>query len=496
MKHGFTFVLVVLLLSLSTHAQTVKWCIHPEYDSITNFGEDLFKCVDRSGKVQLVDWNGKELLHNVDADAVTDFDKEGYSIVLKGNKIVGFLAEAKGHNFQPVSGNYTITQYDFFSEGLLVVADGNGKMGYLDVQGQLAIPCKYFEARPFKQGWASVEKKKKEAWYINPQGKEMRPDSFHGGKLTKGSSFNENDEAVVANYQDYAIIGTKMQVKRKIKYTPELPVRLCDYAYSEEAGGDCRETSAFKLEKDNRVESYLMNGAYGYQWKDSGEKEGLPAQFSEAQPFYNGRAIVVKNGKWGVLELLDGQFVANWPKELRVYPDGKSNLLRFSLEVPSSLDSDQVNLEFDEGDGNYEKTMQLNHEFRPKYSRSSNYCTLKGRVSYDGLLLWEGSEDIKANRITIDIKRPVVTTEFADENDEQIVRAVVTNTSNVSVSVDATLKAAGLMAPFKGTLKPKQSKELIIKVKVTESKQVPASVSVKVDGHDCGSETSQVSLKI
>lgn len=495
MKTRVSLLLAFAILSQVSYAQTVKWCIHPKYDEISYFGEDLFKCVDQSGNVQLVDWNGKELLHNVDADAVTDF-VEGYTIVLQGSKIKGLLAETNGHSFQLVTGDYSITQYPFFSEGLLAVVNGEGKMGYMDAQGKIVIPCKYVEARPFKQGWASVEKKKKEVWYVNPQGREMRPDGFHGGKLTKGSSFNEYGEAVVANYQDYAIIGSKMQVKRKIKYTPELPVRSCDYSYAEKAGGDCYETGVFELEEDNRIESYSKNGVYGYRWNNSGEENGLPAQFNDAQPFFKGRAIVAKNGKYGVLELLEGEFVANWPKDLRVYPDGKSNLLRFSLEVPSSLDSKQVDLEFDEGNGNYEKSTPLSYEFRPNLSHGSNYCTLRGKATCEGLLLWDSSEDIKINRISIDIKRPTVTTEFADENDEQIVRAVVTNESNVSVSVEATLKVAGHTTPFKGMLKPKQSKELFVKVKVTESKQVPASVSVRVDGHACGDETSQVSLKI
>ena len=495
MKRSF-IIFILLFTHFFSYSQTVKWCIHPEYDNITYFGEDLFKCVDHSGKLELIDWDGKVLLHNVDKNAITTFDEEGYAIVLKGNKIVGFLAQAKGHDFQSVTGDYSITQYPFFSEGLLAVTNGEGKFGFMDAQGKIVIPCKYVEARPFKQGWASVEKKKKEVWYVNPQGKEMRPDGFHGGKLTKGSSFNENGEAVVANYQDYAIIGNKMQVKRKIKYTPDLPVRLCDYSYAEDAGEECREPEVFKLEEDNRIECYSKDGTYGYQWKNGGEGDNLPAQFSEAQPFYNGRAIVAKNGKYGVIELLEGVFVANWPKDLRVYPDGKSNLLRFSLEVPSSLESNKVEMEFDKGNGYYEKNTQLSSDFRPNITYSSNYCTLKGRVNYDGLLLWEGSEDIKINRITIDIKRPAVTTEFADENDEQTVRAVVTNESNVSVSVDAILKVAGLNSSFNGMLKPKQSKELFIKVKVTESKQVPASVSVKVDGHAFESKTSQVSLKI
>ena len=303
MKVKNTFLVLTLVFSISVHAQTVKWCIHPEYAKVDYVCEDLFKCVDFSGKWHFIDLNGNVLIPNVNADAITDFE-EGYAIVLKGNKIVGFIAEAQGHGFQPVAGDYSITQYDFFSEGLLVVADSKGKMGYMDVHGNLAIPSKYEQARPFKQGYASVEVGKKNVYYINPQGKTRNPEGFHGGNLTKGSSFNGSGEAVVANYQDYAIIGTNMQVRRKIAYTPDFPVRYCDYAYSEGEGNGCVEPSNFNGEEDNRIERYSENGAFGYQWKNGNEGDKLPAQFSEALPFYDGRAIVQKTGNMVCFHLL------------------------------------------------------------------------------------------------------------------------------------------------------------------------------------------------
>lgn len=499
MKTRVSLLLAFAILSQVSYAQTVKWCIHPEYQSIECFGKNLFKGIERSGKVHVFDCDGKDLLQHVDMDAVGDFDESGYALVLKGKKIQGFITEANGFEYQPVTEECYATKYSFFSEGFFVVADGKGKMGYMNGQGQMVIPCKYEEARPFRQGWASVEVGKKKVYYINTKGKTRNPEGFHGGKLTKGSSFNEKGEAVVANYQDYAVIGTNMQVVRKIPYTSELPVRTCDYAYSKDVEEGCIGMGIYEKDEAKRIpgmEVYSKGDVYGYRWKDGNSEVRLPAQFGYADSFYDGRAIVAKDGKYGVLQLLEGSIVARWPEVLRVYPDGKSNLLHFSIEVPSALDGDKINLEFDEGDGVYRNNTPLTHEFRPVYSRNKNTCTLAAKVSYDGILLLESSTDVKINRITLDIKRPSVATEYADENDYQIVRAIVTNTSSVSVLVEATLKVAGQTTPFKGTLKPKQSQTLTVSVKVTESRQVPASISVKADGHDCGNETSQVSLKI
>ena len=495
MGKGKLVFIFVLFFSVSTHAQTVKWCVHPEYDHISYFGRDLFKCVDRSGKVQLFDQNGKALLRDVDADAVTDFE-EGLAIILKGNKLVGFLTEASGHGFQPVTGDYMITQYAFFSEGMIPVADSKGKLGYMDARGSLVIPCKFEKARPFRQGWASVEMSKKKVYYINPQGKTKNPEGFHGGNLTKGSSFNENGEAVVANYQDYAVIKTDMQVKNKIEYTPDLPVRSCDYAYSKGVKEDCRESDRIDLDEDPRIEAYSKNGTYGYRWKSGKDEDRLPEQFSEAKPFIDGRAIVVKNGKYGVLELVDGAFSADWPKEVRVYPNGECGRVRFTLNVPSSLDRGKVELEFDKGDGIYQKHVPLDYEFQPNISQRSNYCTFRGRVYYDGLLLWDNEEEIRVSPVTISIKSPVVTAEFADENDNQTVKTIITNTSDVDVFVEAVLKVDGQPVQFKGSLKPKQSKPLTKTLKVTETKSVSASVTVKADGYECGSKNSIVSLKL
>ena len=491
-KRKFLLVAIIpLLLSYHAQAQIVKWCIHPEYDEITYFGDDLFKCVSRTGKVQLYDRDGEKLLHNVDADSITDF-AEGYAVALNGKKILGFLTQTGGHGFYPVSGEYMITKYPFFSEGLLVVADGKGKMGYMNVQGDLAIPCKYLEARPFKQGWASVDMAKKKVYYINFQGKTGNPDRFHGGNLTKGSSFNENGEAVVANYQDYAVIGTNMQVKRKIKYTPDFPVRSCDYAYSENTV-DCSQTSDNEKVADNYVETYFQSGVYGYRWKIGGDDKRLPAQFSEAQPFFDGCAIVSKNGKYGMVELVDGEIVASWPEELRVYPNGQHSLLQFELGVPPSLDRDKVVLDFDEGNGIYKKGVPLDYEFKPSFNSGAKECKIRGKVVYDGLLLWEESKDVRIIRINVDMQ--IVAAKIADENDNQTVKATITNTSNVSISVSAKLNVAGQSVPFKGKLGPKQSKTMLANVKVVENKDVQAVVSVQADGHDCGSKTATVLLK-
>lgn len=498
-----------LLMGFSLHAQTVKWVVEPKYNSIDYYSSDIFQCADQYGKLQLLDKDGRALLpDNIAADALTEYnDGDEYVIVLKGSKILGFLTESKPYTFQPVIGEYYITDYPFFSEDFLVVADAKGKQGYMDTRGQIVIDCKYEKARPFRQGRASVEPAKKQVYYINPQGKTNNPDSFHGGKLTKGSSFNGAGEAVVANYQDYAVINTKMQVVRKIKYTSELPVCPLDYSY-DELGGDCMPKTGFMAatwdytDEDNHCESFSERGANGYQYKLGDEVIVIPAQFSDASPFMQGRAIVGMGGKFGIIELVKGKFVPAWPvAKLRAFPDGAEET-QFALAVPVSLQSDKVKLELDKGDGRYTECNGLHSYFmipNQMIDHKEKSCTLKARAKYTDngpeLLLWEGSYQLGIDYISVGLSNPSVTSEYADENDNQTVKAVVTNTSDVTVTISATLTVGKTTRTQKWELKPKESKTLTASVKVDEDKQVKATVSATVEGHDCGSKSSTVSLK-
>jgi hypothetical protein len=353
----------------------------------------------------------------------------------------------------------------------------------------------YLEAMPFRYGWAAVMKggkdKTKPYAYVSLQRNDVK--GIDGlGDFTLATTFNEEGIALVKSYGKYAFINKNfVKIQRKAEKSDMNSLRSYDNSYTE---GDKNWIPRNTIPKpDSNIEICEEGGLLGYT---KGGVVVLPHQFSEAQPFCQGCAIVAKDGKYGVIELVEGQFSASWPKELRVYPDGKCNKMQFSLEVPSLLERDKLGLEFDKGDGNYQKNTLLNHEFQPCFLKGANYCTLRGKVTYDGLVLWEEAEDVKVETITISISAPVTVTDIADENDYQTVKATITNTSDVDVVVEAVLKVAGQEVPFKGLLKPNQPKPLLKKIKVTETKSVSASVSVKADGHNCGSKSSTVSLKI
>ena len=504
MRKRIIIIVTFILFGVIGYAQTIKWMVKPQYASITHYSKDVFKCTDQNGKVQLIDWNGKFLDIPEDADVITDY-ADGYAIVLQGEKILGFLAEAN-HSFQPVNGDYYATKYSFFSEGYVVVAKGSaeGKQGYMDSKGNLVLECKYLEAMPVHKGWALVVEEGKDK--IKPR-RYKRSDDWAGKGMSMlksgesfvwATSFNTNGYALTRiKGGKYVVIDASFN---EIEKGNKDEVNKFDYSYKPVGSQEVNPPTNDQPIKNNDYSIYDEGGRKGY--KTSGD-EFAPAQFSAVEDFYAGRAIVSMGNGFGIIELLDGKFVPNWPEErVRVYEyDNTVEPLQFTLTAPASLENSK--LEFDKGDGRYVDCNDLRCNFKVAdqvIGRKSPNCTLQAKATFTengfpDLLLWEGSQTVDIEYISIGLSSPITTSVYADENDNQTVKAVVTNTSSIPVKVSATLNVAGKTTPFNGELKPDQSKTLMVTVKVDNDKSVTATVSAKVDNHNCGSKSSTVSLK-
>lgn len=500
-------IVACMLLCSFVQAQTAGWLVKPEYKEIKHYSKDVFKCVDINGHIQLIDWEGRNLLGGVVADTVTDYS-DGYAVVLEGNRIKGFLAE-NSHDFIIVNGDFVATKYSYFSEGYIVVAeDGiNGKQGYLDTMGKIFIECKYLEAMPFRHGWAAVKRDGKDArvkyYAYIPSDKSKEEQigivGLGGGKenIYKASSFNDEGVALVyGKDKNYYLINSSMKIIKQVSVTGfSSQMNSYDYSYKSSKSAEVKAPINDKsLEINQDIVVFSENQIFGFRTKTG--KTILPLQFEDAQPFYAGLAIVEKGGSYGILKLLNGSFEVKWPAEnIRSYPDGKCNKSHLELAPPSSLNHDMVVLDFDCGDGTYKNNIPFVYDFLPLFQTNAKQCEIKGKALCDELLLWEEGEKIAIDYITIDIKSPVVTTVYANEEGNQTVKAVITNTSEVDVEVDANLKVDGRVVPFKGKLASKQSKTLAITLKVDENKTIQATISVKAEEHDCGSKSSRLSLK-
>lgn len=512
MKKRITIVVALMLFAVLGYAQTVKWLVVPQYDSITHYSDNIFKCIDQNGRIQLLDWNGKSIGIPEDADAITDYS-DGYAIVLQGDRILGILAETN-RQYQRLDGDYYATKYSFFSEGYIAVAKGSveGKQGYLDAKGKPVHEFKYLEAMPVHKGWALVVENGKDK--VKPR-RYKRSDDWSGDgmpALKTGESFvwattfNADGLALTKiKGGKFVVIDSNFnEIERRDKGNKE-EVNTFDYSYKPAGSQEVKFTHNAQPDKNNDCSLYDKDGKKGYKTSDG---VFVPAQFSDAKDFYARRAIVSMGNGYGIIEWLDGKFKPSWPEEsVRVYEYAKKvELLQFALSAPASLESNKLKLEFDKGDGHFVECKELccdNFKLADRViSSKSLECTLHAKVTYSennlpDLLLWEEeSKPIKIDYINISLSAPSVTSEYADENDNQTVKAVVTNTSDVAVTVSVKLTVDGKTVPFKGKLSSKQSKTLTATVKVDEdNKQVQAVISAEVDGHNCGSKSAYVSLK-
>ena len=323
-------------------AQTITWLVQPKYDSISYLNESVFKC--KLGKqVQLVNAKGRELLVPA-ADSVTNYC-ENRALILdkKGDKfIIRSIIDESGL-LTKVNGDYYTNNYSYFSGGFVSVVGQSGKAGYLDVNGNLAIPCQYRIARPFIQGWASVEpaKRKQQTLYIDSKGNLLKIRGFHDGKVVMGSSFNSLGEALVTYYDnDNAVINTKGEVVREyVRKENVIPIRTYDFSF-DESGKNTIPVFSVEISFDTEPTPFLSGQLLGYKKAD--HFVALP-QFSKAEKFADGSAIVCHNGKHGIVKLLEGSFSGEFVGEdLIVSPGKQASSYTYNLVVPESMKSESL----------------------------------------------------------------------------------------------------------------------------------------------------------
>ena len=159
-------------------------------------------------------WQGDKMgLKHLDGNVVVpgEYDiiqnySEGMAAVCKGNRW-GYV-DSYGNNIIPCIyqsrlfydngvmdgwGEYGAPdEANDFHEGLVMIMK-NGKAGFLDKQGKVAIPFLYERAKDFSEGFAAVKKAGK--WgFINKEGKNVIPCQYD-----KVASFREGLVAVVKN---------------------------------------------------------------------------------------------------------------------------------------------------------------------------------------------------------------------------------------------------------------------------------------------------------
>ena len=487
----FAFVLFANTLS----SATVKWLVKPTYDRIEVFSENVFSCF-LNGKIQLYSTAGNPLLP-YPCDSVTNF-AEGYALVLdRGSdetrwKIKGLIAE-DGLQFIEIQRGYYTMLYSFFSEGLLAVGNNEGNYGYLDKNGNEAIPCRYKKARPFIKGWATVQLEDDgRTLYINNKEQTLRI-NFHHGVINDGTSFNQNGEAVIIHYKtkDMAVINDKGEVVRKYKQPKgvEKFYRNYDRSFCE----NCEEITAPKNtmpQYDQGISTYTSGKLYGYKMS----KTTIPAQFSFAGPFANNCAIVVQGNRFGIITLTEGNLTSRIKEgdDISINPYKKIPTLTYQLEIPKGLPS--VQLKLDKGNGVMDNVKLTNnsYSFKPIINKSSRSCIIQAEVYSDGLLLLEDyiELNVQQNASPLTVGVPSSTSERANSKDIQTVKATVTNNSETNAPVVVAFSAAFqanspnkfVNESIEDNLAPGETKEFTASILVKLFENVKVTVKASTSG--------------
>ena len=175
-------------------------------------------------------------------------------------------------------------QYDYadtFSQGLAVVKMGE-KYGYINKIGQIVIPFQYDMAFVFRDGLAMV-KKAENFSYIDPTGREVFSYSYNPYNIYSGENFFYDGLMIVTKNGKYGYIDKTGQEVIPLQY---------GYAY------DFHEGLALVVNQEQESCGFI----------DKTGRQIVPIQFDFSRfsylsgEFSDGVAVVLKDGKWGLLK--------------------------------------------------------------------------------------------------------------------------------------------------------------------------------------------------
>ena len=221
-----------------------------------------------------------------------DYDLQGLAKLCQKYELRGFqdglcrvYDEERGDLFFDTKGKEVlcVSEYDTcnedFSNGLLLAKNIDGKYGYLNKSGKVAIPFVFDYASSFLNGVAKVEKGNKK-YHINTKGNEVTLED-HSGSLEV-----EIDEKLAQ-----VIKGIGLSVKRNDGKWGALNANgeiVIPFIYDRL---DININELIKAEKKNK-----------YGWLDKNGKTVIPIQFDRADDFSDGLAFVILNNSQGFVD--------------------------------------------------------------------------------------------------------------------------------------------------------------------------------------------------
>ncbi len=436
----FHLFLLVLFFAVDVQAQTVRWTIKPDYDSVEMCADGLYK-VKKGSKYGILNKDGAEVVP-VCMDVLTSFS-EGFALALNnegaGYRLKGIIGD-NGY-YMPVYEEWYVKDYPFFSEGKLPVYNIRGRYGYIDSSGRVVLDFKYFGIHPFSEGFAAVttvKSKKSKVSYINERGETLNLNEV--GAIYFGSTFKNGEALVIPKDGSHIIINKYGNILGLDKS----PSKRFDWKNSLADGPTERIDDKYEPEYDNYPATFSLGEKWGYRTADF---VILPPQFDLAYPFSKGYAVVSVNGKEGLLKLLPEDFSFKTVSEtISSDGSGKKSVV-YSVTVPAEWQGRSLTLKCDVAGISFHQNAVGNdrkeREFSFTLAEGSRVLTLMG----DGIVLKqvEKVEPVRPSSYKDQLKVSVSPTKVkANHKDTASVGVSVTNLSQSHLNVSVEARIAGV----------------------------------------------------
>ena len=245
----------------SVYNENLQLVLKGGYNSIELGCEGQF-IVKKNGKYGVISEKGAVILPLIYSNI--NSNKNGYTVKL--NEKAG-LFNSEGKEIIPIS--YSSVYTSKIDDNIPIVAELNGKEGYINTKNEWVIPPTYLYAFDFQQGLAIV-KKGRNYMYINLKGEPVIQDF---------------DNYVIEPSDNTYIVGVRKECKYMVY---DLNGNLLD-TYD----GFINNWSG------NAIFGVKKGGKWGYI--DGYGKVIVPFEYEEVNNFSEGLASVRKDGKWGYI---------------------------------------------------------------------------------------------------------------------------------------------------------------------------------------------------
>ena len=339
MRH--TISTLLLTLAISTNAQVPQWTLHPKYDSIEMLGNGYY-VISSNGKYGMMNDKEKEVVA-LRFDKISPF-RSHTAILYSNNSFVGYISdEGRVNEFQ--SGQYQVAEQPSFYDGYLLVSNIDGYY-YLRASDD-AVIGPFCSGMPFTEGYAVVKVPKnpkrvlggdftiqvlsaktgkleslnlgeydvddidfisgvsngksiivlkKRFYEYDFKGGTLTPIHFDGNTTNKKSRVMSNERPlnIQQNKDGYIVVFKPGQM------TFDPLMRLNSITFEGQEKKNIPVPEEIKEVKQSPIVSKAFPGTdllgLNYNGKDI-----LSAQFEKVQQLWNNDAIVMKNGKFGVV---------------------------------------------------------------------------------------------------------------------------------------------------------------------------------------------------